>query len=312
MTDVPHLVLLVASHRGLRFLREVRALAPDARLTVFSFREQPWEPPFLDAIRETALAYNAAFYEARHVGQAEYQATWDAAPTLLLSVGWRYLVPRHVYEAPRQGSYVFHDSLLPRYRGFSPTVWAIINGETETGVTLFKMTESVDAGPIVDQVAVPINRQDTIAEVRERVTGAYIELIRKNLGALLTGQVSLRPQDEAAATYTCKLLPDDVGIDWRQPAETVYNLIRAYTRPYPGAWTLLHGQRLRVWRAEWAGQEPVFSGRVPGRIVQVTPDRGVLVLAGQGAVRLLEVQREGESPRAAHEVLTRVSDTLGR
>ena len=148
----PRIVVLCATHRGYVFLDKLFQLVPKAEVVVFSFREVPWEPPFLEKIRELVLAHKALFYEAKLVGDSKWESFWNTNHfDLMLAVSWRYLVPQKVYQHPVQGAYVFHDSLLPAYRGFSPTVWAILNNETQTGVTLFSMAEDVDSGDIVDQ-----------------------------------------------------------------------------------------------------------------------------------------------------------------
>src|SRR6266446_1145495 len=128
------IVLLCATHRGLLLLQKLRQLAPEAQLTVFSFREAACEPPFFEAIRQQTLDFGGTFFEARRVGGEKWKSFWEATPVdLMLMASWRYLVPADVFTRPRLGTFVFHDSLLPAYRGFSPTSWAIINGEDHTG-----------------------------------------------------------------------------------------------------------------------------------------------------------------------------------
>ena len=131
------IALFCATRRGQRFLQKLHELRPEADLLVFSFAEEPWEPPFLDDIRRLTLDCGGQFFEAKQVGAARWADLWESTPVdLMLAVSWRYIIPPRVYERARLGAYVFHDSLLPEYRGFSPTVWAMINGEDHTGVTL--------------------------------------------------------------------------------------------------------------------------------------------------------------------------------
>lgn len=288
------------------------ALIPGARLTVFSFREEPHEPPFLDAIAARALAAGGEFVEARQVGGTKLAGFWaDTRPDLLLSVSWRYLVSAEIYLRARTAA-VFHDALLPAYRGFSPTVWAILNGEDHTGVTLFHMDAGTDDGDIIDQLRVPIGPEDTIAEVMDRVTDAYINILDRNATALLTSSASRIPQNHARATYTCKRLPEDNQIDWSAPTQVVYNLIRATTAPYPGAFTTLDGRRLTVWAAAKIVAPAQYIGRVAGRVVSIDPERGVTVLTGDGQLLLTQVQLDSESAAPAAKVVNRLSATLGR
>jgi methionyl-tRNA formyltransferase len=292
------IVLLGATKRGLRVLERLRDLAPHDDLLVCSFREEPVEPPFLDAMRDLAERSGARFFQSRNV--ATLDPLWETPVDLLLAVSWRYLLPPAVYQRARLGAWVIHDSLLPAYRGFSPTVWAIANGETETGATLFAMSEEVDAGDIVDQRRVPIGADDRIGAVMDRVTEAYLELLSANFEGLRKGEAPRRPQDHTLATYCRRRTLDDNAIAWSAPASTVYNLIRAVTRPYQGAHTYLGGRRVTVWDAEPAGGEG--AGAEPGTILRTIPD-GVLVRAGDGALRLTELQLEGEPVRPASQIV---------
>lgn len=308
---MPTIALLCATARGLRVLDRLAALAPGADLLVFSFREEPWEPPFFDAIRGRAAELGVRFCEARQVGADRCQPVWDAAPVdLLLAVNWRYVVPPPVYTRARLGAYVFHDSLLPGYLGFSPTVWAMINGEDHTGATLMTMAAGYDEGDIVGQARVDIGLDDTIAQVTGRVTEAYLALLDAHLPALLAGTAPRTPQDRSYATYTCKLLPEDMRIDWSWPTARIHNLIRAVTAPYPGAHTTLDGQRLTVWRAERLRLARRYVGRVAGRVAEVRPGAGTVVLTGDGALLLTQVQLAGQEPAPAEAVLNRISHTL--
>ena len=205
------IVLFCATRRGYRFLRKLAQLAPEAEFVIFSFKEDAWEPPFLDDIRQLTGNIGGQFYETKQAGSIRWQALWERVD-LMFAVNWRYIIPLDVYEHARLGAYVFHDLLLPEYRGFSPTVWAIINGEDHTGVTLFNMVKDYDAGEIIGQERVPIQPDDTIATVMERVTEAYLGLLDTYLPQLIVGNTARARQDESRATYTCKLIPDDFGL----------------------------------------------------------------------------------------------------
>ena len=304
------IVLLCATRRGYRFLEKLAGLVPGHELFVFSFREESWEPPFLDSIRELTEAVGGKFFEAKQVGSSRYAEFWETTDIdLLLVVSWRYLLSPEIYQRPRLGTFVFHDSLLPAYRGFSPTVWAIINGESQTGVTLFNIAAEVDAGDIVDQQSVPIGSDDTIAQVMEKVTQIYMELLERNLMRLLTGDAPRTPQDHARATYTCKRVPQDNLIDWHSTSDRIYNLIRAVTAPYPGTYTYLGGRKLRVWSASKVDSQ--FVGCIPGRVARVLPGMGAVVLTGDGALLLKDMQLNNEDIACAAEILDNLGITLG-
>lgn len=300
------ITLLAATDRGLRVLQTLREAAPDADLTVSSFREETFEPPFFEQIRKTAESLGAGFVEWDALKQAT-QLDCD----LLLAVSWRFLVPDELRSSARRGAFVFHDSLLPRNRGFAPTVWSIVNGEPSTGVTLLKMAREADRGDIIDQVEVPMAADEYIDEILKRVTDAYLALLRSNLHALLTGSYRCVPQREHEATHTCKRLPEDNEIDWTLPTRTIWNLIRAASHPYPGAFSDLHGRRLTVWRATPPGGGARYAGRVPGRVVEFG-DFGASVLTGDGILAIQTVEVDGGGEQPAQDVLNRLSFTLGR
>lgn len=307
------IVTLCATERGYRFVEKLAELVPQSELVVFSFREEPWEPPYLDDIRELTLAKGGQFFETRRVGSSKWVQFWESSPAdLMFAVSWRFMVPARVYKRARLGTYVFHDSMLPEYRGFSPTVWSIINGEDHTGVTLFEIAEGVDEGDIVAQKRVPIGADDSIADVLERVTQTYLDVLEQNLGNLINGNAPRHPQDHSRATHTSKRLPEDNQIEWTASTKSIYNLIRAVSAPYPGAFTYLLGQKIRIWSAIRMSSNRHYVGRVAGRIVEVWPGEGSVVLTGDGSLLLTKVQMEGGEVTCAANILKSLSQTLGR
>ncbi|MBZ0298467.1 MAG: methionyl-tRNA formyltransferase [Anaerolineae bacterium] len=305
--------LFCATQRGHQFLYALRALLPDADLLVFSFAEDSWEPRFLEDIRQLTQASGGQFHQAKQVGAPQYAALWEAAPVdLMFAVSWRYIIPPQVYQRARLGAYVFHDSLLPEYRGFAPTVWAIRNGEDHTGVTLLEMAGDYDTGAIIGQQRVPIGPDETIADVMQRATSSYLDLLAAYLPALVSGSPPRRAQDETQASYTVKLLPDDFRIDWNWPTDRIYNLIRAATKPYAGAFTTLRGENLRIWSARRLTQPRRYVGRVPGRVAEIRAGEGSIVLTGDGALLVTQVQLDNAESAPVEAVLRRISDTLGR
>ena len=309
-----HVVLLCATDRGLQFLGKLVPMLPaGARLTVVSFREESVEPPFLDAVKSAATSAGARFFEARNIASPAMTDFWSGESVdLMLAVSWRYMIPREIYERPKFGTYVFHDSLLPTYRGFAPTVWAIANGEDHTGVTLFRISEEVDAGDVIAQRRIAIGPDDTIAAVMSAVTQTYLQLLGENFAALASGTARATPQNHAAASYTCKRLPGDNAIAWAASTARIHNLIRAVGHPYSGATTSLASRLLTVWAAERIADAKPYVGRVPGRVVEVLPGKGSVVLTGDGALLLTRVQAEGGEEQCAADVLDSISMTLGR
>lgn len=303
-------MVLCATRRGLAFLERLHQLCPRDTLTVVSFPEAPGEPPFLDDITAFAASHGARMFVTRDVESAACADMWGEPVDLLFMVHWRYLLAPGTLSRARS-AVVLHDSLLPRYRGFSPTVWAIVNGEHEAGATLLHAAEDFDTGDIIDQEAVPIGADDTIADVFERTTGAYLRLLERNIDALKDGRSPRRAQDEAQATYTCRRVADDNRIDWSQSAVAIHDLIRGCTRPYPGAFTFEGGRRVTIWSSR---PNPIpwrYVGVVPGRVVRVVPNEGIVVLTGDGTLMIRDVRVDGGADQCAADVFRSLSTTFG-
>src|SRR5262249_15648382 len=144
---------------------------------------------------------------------------------------------------------VFHDSLLPKYRGFAPVATAMIKGETEFGVSVLYATDNVDDGDIIHQARIHIGFETYLAEAIELIGKLYCEPALKLCGYIRTGTIAAKPQDHTRATYSIWRSAEDCAIDWGKPAREIYNLIRAVSQPYPGAYSMLNGARVRIWRS---------------------------------------------------------------
>jgi methionyl-tRNA formyltransferase len=171
-------------------------------------------------------------------------------PDLLVVVGWYYMIPRRMRELAPRGCVGIHASLLPRYRGGAPLVWAMINGEMEAGVTMFHLSDGVDDGDIVGQRRFAIEPRDTIADLLEKAERASLELTEELVPAFAAGTAPRLPQDHGLATHVPQRSPADGRIDWTWDAPRIDRFIRAQTKPYPGAFTDLEGKRVRIWAAE--------------------------------------------------------------
>ena len=169
-------------------------------------------------------------------------------PDLMIVVGWYHMIPRSLRKlAPTVG---LHASLLPDYSGGAPLVWAIINGEKRTGITLFQFACSVDDGPIFSQASTEILLNDTIATLYERIEELGVRLLEEQLPLITSGKAVLLPQNENKRRVFPQRKPEEGRIDWNQPAPKIYDFIRAQTHPYPGAFTTHKGKTLHIWESE--------------------------------------------------------------
>ncbi len=214
-------------------------------------------------------------------------------PDFLFSLYYRSMIGWELLAAPRRGALNLHGSLLPRYRGRAPINWVLVNGETETGVTLHYMDEKPDHGDIVLQRPVPIDPRDTGETLFRKITAQARLLLRDALPLLAAGTAPRQPQDHALASYFGRRRPEDGRIDWSWPATKVYNLIRAVTRPFPGAFTMLGGRRLFVWWGVPDERRADEAGAAAGVVLAPRPE-GVAIAAGTGAIVVTKAQLEGQ------------------
>lgn len=204
-----------------------------------------------------------------------------------------------------------HYAPLPAYRGRAPVNWAIINGEPETAITIHLVDTGLDSGNILYQEKIPISNKDNVTDLYQRLN----IIQEQQLGqAVLKATAGYRGslQKHTSATYGCARLPDDGEIEWGDSAVKIDRLIRALTPPFPGAFTYFSGQRVTIWRAEPVRDLEIYVGRVPGRIIRVSrEERWIDVLAGEGALRIYEVEVEGEGLRMAADLFRSTRATLG-
>ncbi len=231
------------------------------------------------------------------------------APDFLFSFYFREIIGPDLLGLARRGALNLHGSLLPRYRGRCPVNWVLINGERETGVTLHYMEAKPDRGDIVAQRAVPIADDDTALSLNRKLGEAARALLRATYPLLAAGTAPRIPQDHARATYFGGRRPEDGRIAWHEPARRLYDLIRAVTAPYPGAFTTYRGERLFVW---WARPlDPGVRVGAPGEVMEIRPGAGVVVAAGSGALLLERVQLAGRDEQRADELAVRTGLLMG-
>ncbi len=221
----------------------------------------------------------------------------DLDPDLGVVAAYGRILPDAILAAPRLGLINVHASLLPRYRGAAPVHRAIIAGERETGVTIMRVVQALDAGPTLASIRRPIGPDETSEDVERDLARLGAGLLASAVDALASGHLVETPQDAAAATYAHRLTKHDGLIDWTQSARRVHDLIRGL-HPWPHAFTFIGGRRL-ILRRSIVLAEPAA---VPGTVVEASGDR-LVIAAGGGAVGVLEIQAEGTRPMTAREFL---------
>jgi methionyl-tRNA formyltransferase len=209
------------------------------------------------------------------------------------------ILPQWLLDAPVHGMINVHASLLPKYRGAAPVHRAVINGETETGVTIMRVVKALDAGPMMARVVRPIGPNETSDVIERDLAASGAELLVTVVDQLAAGRAVEVPQDDALATYAPRLTKDEGLIDFTQPAGVVHNRIRGL-RPWPAAYTFIHAKRLVVHQSRVSGM--AITDALPGTWVAAGA-AGITVACGEGAIDILQVQPEGRRAMSARDYL---------
>jgi methionyl-tRNA formyltransferase len=267
---------------------------------VVTHADHPNENRWWRSVEEMAVARNIPVITPEDANQPEVLA-WaqDRHPDIVFSFYYRKMLQRPLLNLGHLGAFNLHGSLLPKFRGRAPVNWAILEGATETGLTLHEMVERPDAGDIVAQESVPILEQENARDVFDKLVPMTRRILTGVVPLLREGRAPRRAQEESLATYFGARKPEDGRLDWHWPARRIHNMVRALSRPYPGAFTFLGGKKLFIWKGAPApGQVTGQPGKVFGPMAD-----GVAVVTGEGLYVVKEVQWENGSVQAARDVL---------
>jgi methionyl-tRNA formyltransferase len=261
--------------------------------TVVTHRDDPAETIWFGSVAELAAAHKIPSYTPGDPNTPGFvEEIRRLRPDLIFSFYYRRLLRPAMLALPGLGAINLHGSLLPRYRGRAPLNWVLIHGESITGVTLHYMDALADHGDIIAQRTVPIGIEDTALTLSRKLTAEGRQLLAETYPLILSGRAPRIPQEHAAATSFGRRTPADGVIDWSRSAWEIYNLIRAVTRPFPGAFTFLQGRRVYLWRAR--PPQVCKPQGPPGTILGVGGGGVLAVATGDGILEVTAIQPEGE------------------
>ena len=299
-------------HVSLQALMEHCRVFGDEIAAVVTHADAPGENIWFASVRELAFKNHLPVYQPDNPNDPAFVAAMaKLKPDFLFSCYYRHMLQQPLLDLPRLGALNLHGSLLPRYRGRCPVNWVLIHGEEETGVTLHYMEVKPDKGEIVAQKRVPITPEDSALTLFAGMTAAAGELMQEIYPALRQGAAPKITQDHSQASYFGGRRPEDGRIDWQQGAKEIYNLVRAVTHPYPGAFTTFQGRRLFIW---WG--QPLTAARsqpqgAPGQILACLPGEGLLTATARGHFLITRAQWEGE-PEFLGPVLATWGEMVGQ
>ena len=252
-------------------------------------------------VKTRALEANLSVLQPERARNTDFiQQLRGLQPELIAVAAFGQILPQSILDLPQFGCLNVHTSLLPKYRGAAPIQWSILNGDTETGVTIMKMDAGMDTGPILAQEQTAIRPEDTSETLHDRLAGMGADLLIRTIPDFVAGRIQPRAQPSDGVTYAPKIKKSDGQIDWKQPATAIWNRVRGLT-PWPGAFTHLpdqsRGSLIKIWKAEVAD-----TAGPPGEILQADKS-GIVVGCRGGALRITALQREGSRRLSAAEFL---------
>lgn len=238
-------------------------------------------------VKQAALRHGLPVFQPERIRRPEVVEQLAKFKTdAMVVVGYGQIIPQSIIDLPRHGIINVHASLLPKYRGAAPVQWAIVNGETVTGVTTMRIDAGLDTGDMLLRAETPISPEETAIELGARLADMGAALLVETLAQV--DKIAPEKQDSSQATLAPILKKEDGRIDWTQPAEAIHNRIRGL-QPWPGAYTTFRGQALHVWKSRFAG---AATGH-PGQLIRA--GKSLHVICGDGSkLELLEVQLEGK------------------
>ncbi|WP_236939166.1 methionyl-tRNA formyltransferase [Evansella clarkii] len=220
----------------------------------------------------------------------EWQEIEKYTPDIIVTAAFGQILPKELLDIPPLGCINVHASLLPKYRGGAPIHQAIIDGEKETGITIMYMAEKLDAGDILSQQAIPIEKTDTTGTMHEKLSIVGRDLLLETLPQLEAGTITAEEQDESAVTYAPNISKEQEEIRWERPASSVYNQVRGLV-PWPVAYTTWEGNRMKIW---WTEESALTSEASPGTVVKIEEEAFYVACGENTVLRIDEIQPSGK------------------
>ncbi|AXD71142.1 bifunctional UDP-4-amino-4-deoxy-L-arabinose formyltransferase/UDP-glucuronic acid oxidase ArnA [Salmonella enterica subsp. diarizonae] len=252
---------------------------------IFTHADNPAENTFFGSVSRLAAGLGIPVYAPDNVNHPIWiDRIAELAPDIIFSFYYRNLLSEEILQLAPTGAFNLHGSLLPEYRGCAPLNWVLVNGESETGVTLHRMVKRADAGEIVASQRVAIAQDDVAITLHHKLCQAARQLLGSILPTMKCGDIPSVPQRESDATYYGHRRPEDGLIDWHKPVSTVHNLVRAVAAPWPGAFSYSGSQKFTIWSSRIC---PDAQGALPGSVISVSPLR---VACADGALEIITGQ----------------------
>lgn len=257
-------------------------------------------------VKEEALRLGLKVLQPEKLKESEeLEEIIQLNPDIIITCAYGQILPKKLLDAPPLGCINVHASLLPKYRGGAPIHQAILDGETKTGVTIMYMAEKLDAGDIISQREIPIDKTDHTGLLFEKLSILGRDLLKETLPSIVNGTNQRIKQNDEEATYAHNISREQERIDWSKSAEQIYNQVRGL-HPWPVAFTTLNNENVKIW---WAEIGSTQTNAKPGEVVKIEKDR-FEIATGAGTIAILEIQPAGKKRMTAKEYLSGTGSKL--
>lgn len=283
-------MLFIATEKGYSVLKKIYECKKDCLVSVISFNEVNVKKNYFKSIKNFCIEKKILFYNWVDIKHEVIDLIKYYNITVAFAIGWRYILPLEINDYMKNKLMVFHDSLLPKYRGFAPTPTAIIYGEEELGMSVIYAEDDMDTGDIIIQKNFKLKSGLYIEDVIKILSEIYDDSAIELISMIENNKIKVERQDNSKATYSIWRDPEDCEIDWNLSSKEIYNLIRAVSEPYTGAFTYLNTKKIFIWRAEILADK-MFVIRYPGKLWSIV-DNCPIVICGKGMIKLLKVTDE--------------------
>lgn len=251
-----------------------------------------------------ALKNNIEVFQPEKV-RNDYQKIIDKNPDIIITCAYGQIIPSEILDYPKYGCINIHGSLLPDLRGGAPIHWAIIKGYKETGITIMKMNEKMDAGDIITQEKLSIGEDEILESLYQRMSILGKELLLKTLPKILNGSITYQKQDESKVTFGFNITKEQEKIDFSKTQEEIKNLVRGLN-PKPGAYCILDGKRMKIYNLSITDQKQDLTKYQNGEIIQIEKD-GIICKCSNGTIKIIDISIEGKKRCKASEYINGVN-----
>ena len=251
-------------------------------------------------VKEFAQEKNIAAHQPEKVKDGKaLEIIKSIQPELIVVAAYGRILPKEILDYPKYGCINVHSSLLPKYRGAAPIHWAIVNGETESGVTIMHMAQALDAGDIISQVKTPIDPDETVESLHDRLAVLGADLLVKTIADIEAGTATRTKQDESKVTFAPMLSRDLSQMDWEKSAKALHDQVRGLT-PWPSAAAQIGTQRFKIWKTALTDRQ---TNKTPGTVLEAGDDGIFMACQGGSVLCILELQAEGKRRMTAADYL---------